>query len=1316
MKRAEVSGWSGSPVGLDRFFGRRQLGYQHEGGELLVNTTTSGNQVEPVITRLASGGFVILWLDISGTGHGQVFDAAGNKVGSEFLATGYSVAALPNGGFVATWTDSTLGTDGSGDAVNAQMFDAAGAPLGSAFVVNTQASGNQNSPSVAVLASGDFVITWDDARLASSGITDVRGQRFTSAGVRIGTEFAVRTPNPGFQNDSEVAGLAGGGFVVTWTDGAIKAQLYDAAGVKVGADFVVSTETGSRLEPQIAALESGGFVVVWTRGIGNGFFFGEDRVYAQVYTAAGAPVGANILIAQDGPAQVLSLDVAGLAGGGFAVTWAATSGGDSDTSGTAIKAQVFDDAGAKLGAELIVNTTTAADQIEPVIAGLATGEFVISWVDESQTGGDTSGFAIRAQLFHAVAPIAGTGGDETLNGTPFPDEMFGLGGNDILQGAGSGDVLDGGAGNDLVRGEAGDDILKVSGLGADQAEGGSGLDTLVVNYADSPTGIVTAAGPSANAGLGGFDGAYQDSSGRQIVYSSIERFEITGGAAADSITTADGDDLIVGGGGDDVIAAGNGRDTIRISGAGHSNVQGGGPVSDSSTDTLSVDWSDLAGGVDLAAPTNDGGGTFSGSFGNGGDRSVDFQGIERFVVATGSGNDIVRFMPYDLSLGAGDDMLIAGQVYGESIADGGAGEDGVTVSIGGTIVWNLQTNFYSGPGRFTNFEYFGTLTITDVLPASITTSGLARDETIIGGGGNDIVTVVNGHDSFDGGAGNDLLVVNYSAATSSVTTLGGAAGIAVGTGGSGSKGQIGDGGARNVSFDNVDTFSITTGSGNDTIFTGSGADVVRTGDGSDSIATGSGNDALDGGAGADTMTGGLGNDVYIVDDAGDVVIELAGEGTDEIRTDLAGYSLLALPNVERLTVLTPASTVNHDFRGNAANNVFTMGAGNDFLRLQDGGNDTANGAAGNDVFLFGATLTSADIVNGGTGADQIAIQGDYSGGLTLGTGIVSVESFAILPGSDVRFGDTAGNFYSYGLTTVDANVAAGVTMVVDANRLRVGENFTFNGSAETDGAFFIYGGGGADTLTGGRGNDAFYFGEGGQFGATDHVDGGPAGIDQLGLRGNYTIVFGATQLVSIESIGMVSAKDTRFGPLGTDNNYNLTMNDGNLAAGVQMTIDAAPLRPTETLTFNGGAELDGTFRIFGGAGNDNIAGGHGNDIITGGQGADSLTGGAGNDVFLYRSVADSTSTSGDTIQDFTTGDRIDLSRIDADTDAAGDQAFAFIGSDAFTNHAGELRATNVGNVWTVQGDVNGDGVADIQFTVNVADGPAHQLAGGDFIL
>lgn len=433
-----------------------------------------------------------------------------------------------------------------------------------------------------------------------------------------------------------------------------------------------------------------------------------------------------------------------------------------------------------------------------------------------------------------------------------------------------------------------------------------------------------------------------------------------------------------------------------------------------------------------------------------------------------------------------------------------------------------------------------------------------------------------------------------------------------------------------------------------------------------------------------------------------------------LATDSFTYTL-AGGNTATVTItLNGVAGAGDRLQGDLTHDVIHGTGGADFFIDTAGGNEDWTGLGGNDVFLFGATLTSADKVDGGAGADQLAIQGDYSSQLTLGTGIVGVEYMAILPGSDTRFGDPGTNSYDYNIKTVDQNVAAGVTFTVDANRLSVGEDFTFDGSAETDGKFFIWGGGGTDTLTGGTQNDTFYFGELGQFGATDTVNGG-AGTDQLGLRGDYSIVFGAAQLTSIENIGMVSAFDTRFGALGASFDYDLTMDDGNVVAGQQMTVDAAALRASETLTFNGSAELDGSFRVFGGAGDDVIVGSHGDDILVGWAGADTLTGGLGNDVFRYNLASDSTSASHDTIQDFTLGDIIDLSRIDANSGVNGDQAFSFIGNTAFGHHAGELRYENVsGSTWTVQGDTDGDGVADFEVVVVIADG--HGFTGGDFLM
>jgi Ca2+-binding RTX toxin-like protein len=178
--------------------------------------------------------------------------------------------------------------------------------------------------------------------------------------------------------------------------------------------------------------------------------------------------------------------------------------------------------------------------------------------------------------------------------------------------------------------------------------------------------------------------------------------------------------------------------------------------------------------------------------------------------------------------------------------------------------------------------------------------------------------------------------------------------------------------------------------------------------------------------------------------------------------------------------------------------------------------------------------------------------------------------------------------------------------------------------------------------------------------------------------------------------------------------YDLVIGNNNTSNGA-LIVNGSSLGAAQTISIDASAVADGKVSLYGGAGADTLIGGSGNDLLYGGLGADTLTGGVGNDIFLYRSTAESTSASPDHIQDFATGDHIDLSKIDAIFGTAGDDAFTFIGSGAFTNHAGELRATDGGGgIWTVQGDINGDGIADIEIVVTVTD--AHPLVGGDFFL
>jgi len=170
--------------------------------------------------------------------------------------------------------------------------------------------------------------------------------------------------------------------------------------------------------------------------------------------------------------------------------------------------------------------------------------------------------------------------------------------------------------------------------------------------------------------------------------------------------------------------------------------------------------------------------------------------------------------------------------------------------------------------------------------------------------------------------------------------------------------------------------------------------------------------------------------------------------------------------------------------------------------------------------------------------------------------------------------------------------------------------------------------GGNDTVTGGSGNDVFYFG--GAFTAADTVNGGN-GRDVLVLDGDYStaLKFGTANLNSVEDVF-----------LSAGHSYNLVLNKATVAAGGNLNIDASAVSYNNTVTIDaravaGGISFLGGFcanvalggngdnLLIGGAFDDVLTGGKGNDTIIGGGAADILTGGKGNNVFVYNSASDS---------------------------------------------------------------------------------------------
>ncbi|MBX9252748.1 S8 family serine peptidase [Desmonostoc muscorum CCALA 125] len=268
---------------------------------------------------------------------------------------------------------------------------------------------------------------------------------------------------------------------------------------------------------------------------------------------------------------------------------------------------------------------------------------------------------------------------------------------------------------------------------------------------------------------------------------------------------------------------------------------------------------------------------------------------------------------------------------------------------------------------------------------------------------------------------------------------------------------------------NGTTLAISTGTVIENAFTGDGNDTIIGNSAANALSSGRGNDTLNGGAGNDTLRGGRGNDIYIVDSAGDVVIENPNEGTDTVQSSVT-YTLSA--NVESL-ILTGTAAINGT--GNSLNNSITGNSGNNTLD-GGGGNDTLNGGAGNDT------------LNGNTGNDRMVG--------AAGNDIYIVDSSADVVVENVNEGtDTIQSSISYVLGSNLDNLILTGTSAINGTGNTFNNNITGNSGNNTldgkDGNDTLNGGAGNDNLLGGNGNDILVGGIG-----NDTLTGG-TGVDRF---------------------------------------------------------------------------------------------------------------------------------------------------------------------------------------------------------------------------
>ncbi len=558
--------------------------------ETLANTTTASDQFDSAIARLAAGGYVISWTSndprADGNGSGiraQLFTATGAKSGAEFVVnsavaldqTQSAITGLAGGGFVATWKTDDTKADGSSSAVKGQLFNATGAKVGGEFLVNTAALNDQQTPTITGLANGGFVASWRD------GATALKAQMYSATGAKMGSELKVADGGSYFPS---ISALASGGFAVTWSSRntatlgdplsfGVLGQIYTATGVKQGATFLVNTETtGTQISSVITALPHGGFVVSWTDGSGVGADQSGTGIKAQLFDANGAKVGAEFLVNTQTAGDQSESSITTLDDGTFLVSWTTTDP-LQDGSDLAVKGQIFSEFGARLGGEFLINTITTNYQGAADVKGLAGGGFAASWTDFSGVGGDASGTAIKTQVFSIANTNIASADNDLLTGTTNADTINGLAGDDQISG---------GAGNDTLIGGAGNDVL-IGGTGIDTASYVEALKAVTVDLAITKIQDTRGDGKDILFSIENLTG----SSFNDKLSGDVGDNVLDGRTGADRLVGRDGNDTLIGGAGRDTLDGGNGDDRL-IGGADADKLTGGAGADTFVFDTLTT--------------------------------------------------------------------------------------------------------------------------------------------------------------------------------------------------------------------------------------------------------------------------------------------------------------------------------------------------------------------------------------------------------------------------------------------------------------------------------------------------------------------------------------------------------------------------------------------------------------------------------------------------------------------------------------------------------------------------------------------------------
>ena len=837
-------------------------------------------------------------------------------------ADGFQIQGAATGDW-AGWSVSAAGDvndDGFDDiVVGARLNDDGGTDAGAAYVVFGKASGFGIVNLTGITAPNGFIIQGDAANdnagfsvssggdVNGDGIADliVGARSGDDGGTNAGEAYVIFGKATGF-GTIDLTGLAAtDGFIIQGDAGD------DLAGHSVSSAGDVNGDGYDDL------------IVGAPRGDDGGTDAGE--AYVIFGKAAGfATIDLAALSATDG------FIIQGDAGGDLA-GYSVGSAGDVNGDG-------FDDL--LVGAFRGDGGGTDAGEVY-VIFGKAGGFATIDLATLSAT----DGFIVQGdaandhagQRVSAAGDVNGDGFDDIIVGAPYGDDggadageayvIFGRGPtasvtrigsatDQTIHGSAFDDYLDGDGGDDILLGNAGNDVL-VGGAGSNTLDGADGIDT--ADYSAATGGVNANLGTqqTTDNGQGGTD---QLDEIENLIGSAFADV-LTGSSVANYIDGFGGADTMTGGLGDDLYVVDHSLDAIVEAGGGGIDL-----AESSATYTLgaSVDNLTLTGTAGINGTGNGGANTITGNEGN----NILAGAAANDTLIGNDGNDTIDGgTGIDNMLGGeGDDIYFVDQALDLTVELNGNGFDTVNSSISRTLGINIEKLSLIGAGI-------------------INATGNSLDNVLLGNAAANQLNGSTGADEMRGFDGNDTYFVDSAGdQVFEINPAGGADTV-----------------QSSVTFSlgsYLENLVLTGASAID----GIGNTLVN------SLTGNSGANLLNGGAGADTMTGLTGDDSYIVDNAGDVVIEAAGSGTDLVSS---GVDYVLGASIENLTLTGgavsgtgngAANTIN----GNNAANVLSGAGANDIL-IGGSGTDTLDGGDLHDSLYGGA---NSDDLTGGVGFDS----------------------------------------------------------------------------------------------------------------------------------------------------------------------------------------------------------------------------------------------------------------------------------------------------------------------------------------------------------